>query len=167
MGLLDLAYDAITLVSTRTRIMPRAGETNVGRKGITMKCPNCSTEMVARDSRGVQLDECPSCRGLWFEAGELLTYFHLRGAPGEQSHSDLFAGFKKQELPFDEFCPRCEGKRLHFGVTQELSISICNSCQGVFVGGRQVSALEKSASKSLLELLLLQVIAESPWFVFK
>ncbi|HYD99963.1 MAG TPA: zf-TFIIB domain-containing protein, partial [Alphaproteobacteria bacterium] len=34
-------------------------------------CPNChiGTQEVARD--GVQIDICPSCRGVWLDRGEL------------------------------------------------------------------------------------------------
>ncbi len=34
-------------------------------------CPNCNTSMQAVNRSGVELDMCPSCRGVWLDRGEL------------------------------------------------------------------------------------------------
>lgn len=37
-----------------------------------MKCPACNTlELVKTERQGFDIDYCPSCRGIWFERGEL------------------------------------------------------------------------------------------------
>lgn len=36
-----------------------------------MHCPTCEQELRAADRAGVELDYCPSCRGVWLEAEEL------------------------------------------------------------------------------------------------
>jgi uncharacterized protein len=36
-----------------------------------MKCPNCSTTLLMSDKHGVEIDYCPSCRGIWLDRGEL------------------------------------------------------------------------------------------------
>lgn len=33
-------------------------------------CPQCRTEMGGISVRGVRLDQCRSCRGVWFDRGE-------------------------------------------------------------------------------------------------
>ena len=38
-----------------------------------MKCPRCGAEMRERIEHGVQLEECPSCGGLWLDKGEFET----------------------------------------------------------------------------------------------
>ena len=41
-------------------------------KGITMKCPTCAdTPLVMAERQGVEIDYCPSCRGIWLDRGEL------------------------------------------------------------------------------------------------
>jgi len=41
-------------------------------KAHTMKCPNCvDTTLVMADRQGVEIDYCPSCRGVWLDRGEL------------------------------------------------------------------------------------------------
>lgn len=34
-------------------------------------CPNCNASMQAVSRSGVELDMCPTCRGVWLDRGEL------------------------------------------------------------------------------------------------
>ena len=34
-------------------------------------CPNCNVSMQNVNRSGVELDMCPSCRGIWLDRGEL------------------------------------------------------------------------------------------------
>lgn len=36
-----------------------------------MNCPVCNTELKMTDRQGVEIDYCPSCRGVWLDRGEL------------------------------------------------------------------------------------------------
>ena len=37
-----------------------------------MKCPACTdTALVMSDHQGVVIDDCPQCRGVWLDRGEL------------------------------------------------------------------------------------------------
>lgn len=36
-----------------------------------MKCPNCQTTLLISDKKGVEIDYCPECRGVWLDRGEL------------------------------------------------------------------------------------------------
>jgi len=36
-----------------------------------MTCPVCSTTLVAKDRDGIEIDACPTCRGVWLDRGEL------------------------------------------------------------------------------------------------
>jgi Zn-finger nucleic acid-binding protein len=37
-----------------------------------MKCPICSdTNLVMTDRQGIEIDYCPTCRGVWLDRGEL------------------------------------------------------------------------------------------------
>ncbi len=36
-----------------------------------MNCPRCSTTLLMSDKHGVEIDYCPSCRGIWLDRGEL------------------------------------------------------------------------------------------------
>lgn len=37
-----------------------------------MKCPTCpDTRLVMSERQGVEIDYCPTCRGIWLDRGEL------------------------------------------------------------------------------------------------
>lgn len=36
-----------------------------------MKCPIDQTELVISERQGVEIDYCPTCRGVWLDRGEL------------------------------------------------------------------------------------------------
>ena len=35
-----------------------------------MKCPKCGQNLIEIDFKGVRIDECSGCRGMWLDAGE-------------------------------------------------------------------------------------------------
>jgi uncharacterized protein len=65
-----------------------------------MKCPNCEETLLITERRGVEIDYCPKCRGVWLDKGELdkLLDYADREAPmentqqhyppGQQYHKD-------------------------------------------------------------------------------
>ena len=36
-----------------------------------MKCPSCSTSLHMTERKGIEIDYCPECRGVWLDRGEL------------------------------------------------------------------------------------------------
>ena len=36
-----------------------------------MKCPSCNTDLLLSERQGIEIDYCPSCRGVWLDRGEL------------------------------------------------------------------------------------------------
>ena len=36
-----------------------------------MKCPIDNTELAMADRQGIEIDYCPTCRGVWLDRGEL------------------------------------------------------------------------------------------------
>jgi len=38
---------------------------------IPLNCPNCGTQMRATVRFGIEIDYCPSCKGIWLDKGEL------------------------------------------------------------------------------------------------
>ncbi len=56
-----------------------------------MKCPKCGMELIALDYKGIEVDKCSECEGIWLDAGELEAVSSL-----EKSGLDkLFSVFKK------------------------------------------------------------------------
>ena len=36
-----------------------------------MKCPICTIGLVMSEKKGIEIDYCPKCRGVWLDRGEL------------------------------------------------------------------------------------------------
>jgi hypothetical protein len=36
-----------------------------------MQCPACQTVLTMSERQGIEIDYCPSCRGVWLDRGEL------------------------------------------------------------------------------------------------
>ena len=36
-----------------------------------MKCPTCAIDLVMSERLGIEIDYCPTCRGVWLDRGEL------------------------------------------------------------------------------------------------
>ncbi len=36
-----------------------------------MTCPHCAVPLVMSERQGVEIDYCPTCRGIWLDRGEL------------------------------------------------------------------------------------------------
>ena len=69
-----------------------------------MKCPSCNAEMASLEHRGVEIDRCTKCAGLWFDAFEHEQLKELRGS-GE---IDAAPGAKAAARSGPAACPRCE-----------------------------------------------------------
>lgn len=36
-----------------------------------MNCPICNIQLVMSERQGIEIDYCPTCRGIWLDRGEL------------------------------------------------------------------------------------------------
>lgn len=51
-----------------------------------MKCPVCPEEkLMMTDRQGIEIDYCPSCRGVWLDRGELDKIVERSAAPAVQA----------------------------------------------------------------------------------
>jgi Zn-finger nucleic acid-binding protein len=68
-----------------------------------MKCPKDNSELVVAQRHGIEIDHCPTCKGVWLDRGELDkvleqgTQGRDNDQPGENGVGDLlgelFGGF--------------------------------------------------------------------------
>ena len=109
------------------------------------RCPTCAdVPLVERDLHGQQVDQCPSCRGLYFDAGELEATVELvrlfdearldepeidtaRDREPDQPRPCPVDGevFEKVEVGGEvvDRCPRCEGIWLDDGEVAALKLA--------------------------------------------
>ena len=48
-----------------------------------MNCPVCNIALVMSDRQGIEIDYCPTCRGVWLDRGELDKIIE-RSVPAQQ-----------------------------------------------------------------------------------
>jgi Zn-finger nucleic acid-binding protein len=57
------------ILKARREAAERA-ERDAARKSHFMKCPKCGADLKTEEWSGIQIDRCPECLGVWFDAGE-------------------------------------------------------------------------------------------------
>lgn len=62
-----------------------------------MKCPIDGTELVISDRSGVEIDYCPSCRGVWLDRGELDKIIDRSMGGQEPQAARAEQGYKKKK----------------------------------------------------------------------
>jgi Zn-finger nucleic acid-binding protein len=100
-----------------------------------MKCPKCEEQLKEVPFQGVKIDSCSSCKGYWFEDGE------LRKAKDEKEESlnwmdvDLWENEANFRISKNEIlCPDC-GMPLYevnYG-DSNIKIDVCNVCEGMWL----------------------------------
>jgi len=68
----------------------------------TLECPRCREPMIVAEYRGIEIDSCGSCRGVWLDGGELEALVGS-GVPGLEKPA---GGLGPPELD----CPICVDK---------------------------------------------------------
>ena len=100
-----------------------------------MNCPSCTTELQRKQIKDVQVDQCPTCQGIWFERDE------LRQAK-DAADSDLnWLDFEIWKHP-DQFraepknrpCPQCDRAlvAVDYGATK-VTLDYCPECRGTWL----------------------------------
>ncbi len=56
-----------------------------------MRCPKCGMELIEIDYKGIKIDKCSECEGIWLDAGELEAVAKLE----KTGFDKLFSVFKK------------------------------------------------------------------------
>ena len=99
-----------------------------------ISCPKCSRPMDPWESRGLSLDHCFSCKGIWFDEGELRQ--HLANSHAVLPEADR-APARETRFP----CPRCSGVRLEQVRVSSVTIDVCPRCRGIFLDLGEVNEL--------------------------
>ena len=111
-----------------------------------MMCPACKSEMIDIEYERIELDYCPQCRGVWFDAGELELLLEAAGLGESGISLDDLLG--TPEVSTDEKkrkCPICSRrmKKTGIGRKPQLIIDVCQQGDGLWFDGGEVAQLVK------------------------
>jgi Zn-finger nucleic acid-binding protein len=109
-----------------------------------MKCPKCSDEIRPIDSaEGVELDFCGSCKGIWFDAGEVAEYFELATDVPDLDTANATKGITNYH------CPKCDAilEEFRYSKLDDLLVDRCPGCGGIWLDQGEVPRLEQLSAK--------------------
>jgi len=109
-----------------------------------MICPVCKYDMIVVEYRSIELDYCNSCKGVWFDSGELELL--LKSQDLEEPKAFLDGIINSQEAISPEKkrdCPICghKMKKTAIGEQPKTLIDICRNGHGLWFDGGEVAQL--------------------------
>lgn len=106
-----------------------------------MNCPKCPNQtLVSREVRGIQVDQCDRCGGIWCDPTELPQLLGLADGEARQvagGRADPAVSARAGK------CPR-DGKqmiRVASARKREVIIETCPECRGVWLDGGELKEL--------------------------
>ena len=66
-----MEYDRLKKIEEEKHKRLKAEEKNKLKELHYMRCPKCGMEMIEIDYKGIKIDKCSECEGIWLDAGEL------------------------------------------------------------------------------------------------
>jgi len=109
-----------------------------------MICPVCKYDMLAVEYHNIELDYCNSCKGVWFDSGELELLLKSQGLEEPKAFFDDI--LNSQEAASSEKkrnCPICgrKMKKTMIGGQFEVLIDTCRDKHGLWFDGGEVAQL--------------------------
>jgi len=114
-----------------------------------MICPACKHAMVIVEHENIELDYCTSCRGVWFDSGELEMLLEAAGM-------ENYGVFLERKIDSEEAsspekkrrCPICNKKmkKSYIDEDNKLLVDICKKEHGIWFDGGEVAHLIKLVS---------------------
>lgn len=115
-----------------------------------MLCPSCKHHMIVVEYKQIELDHCPHCRGIWFDAGELeqtLTGVNL--VPDGTAGKSVITLKEAATTEKKRSCPVCRKKmrKKFIGGEPEILIDACPDGQGLWFDGGEINSLLSRLSR--------------------
>lgn len=66
-----MEYDRLKKIEEEKHKRLKAEEKNKLKELHYMRCPKCGMELIEIDYKGIKIDKCSECGGIWLDAGEL------------------------------------------------------------------------------------------------
>ena len=114
-----------------------------------MICPVCKYDMLVVEYHNIELDYCNSCKGVWFDSGELELL--LKSQVLEEPKTFFDGILNSQEAVSSEKkrdCPICSHKmkKTAIGGQPEILIDICRDKHGLWFDGGEVAQVIRRLS---------------------
>jgi len=106
-----------------------------------MDCPRCGSSLKTEKYKGMEVDKCVSCEGMWLDYPEL---DQLEDTAMDED--DLKGSMITRQMGSEITCPRCHGAMQQFRYRyNELWLDVCEAEHGFW--------LDKGEEKRVTELM--------------
>jgi Zn-finger nucleic acid-binding protein len=109
-----------------------------------MICPVCKHHMIVVEYHNIELDYCNSCRGVWFDSGELELLLKSYGLEEPKTFFDgIFSSQEAASLEKKRKCPLCGRKMKKTAIAGQpaILIDVCRDKHGLWFDGGEVAQL--------------------------
>ena len=94
-----------------------------------MNCPRDHAELKVEKHKGIEIDRCPVCSGMWLDYGELDELEDTAFDKDEMKGSLMFRSFDGELA-----CPKCQGRMQRFNYrAYDLELDFCEHEHGVWL----------------------------------
>jgi Zn-finger nucleic acid-binding protein len=103
-------------------------------------CPVCREPLIVAERDGIELDVCPWCHGLWFDAGELALLAEKLERPLRVVEGSLeLAQTSEKPRP----CPRCDKAmdKVFVGTSPRVLLDRCRAGHGLWFDHGELGTL--------------------------
>jgi len=126
-----------------------------------MKCPRCDSELVIEQYKGIEVDRCPSCKGMWLDYGELDELEDTAFDQDTIKGSLMFRSFRG-----DLLCPKCQRPMQYFNYrAYDLELDFCDQEHGVWLDAGEEKRVPELMEQRITDLNR-KTKAEAEWAGF-
>ena len=122
-----------------------------------MKCPRCDSSQMDTQAVGeIEVDRCPSCRGIWLDANELEKL--LAANPKNFFQEDRTFEAHAHDSGPQLQCPRCKGAqliKLNSRLRPGTILDSCTVCYGTWLDPGELTRLASTDLAGRLRRLFL------------
>lgn len=115
-----------------------------------MICPACGKDALIVEYENIELDYCPACHGVWFDAGELDLLLEAAGLGNDRGFLNGVANSPEVKIAEKKRrCPVCIRKMKKVTINEEKQIvtDICMGGHGIWFDGGEVNCLVRSLAE--------------------
>ena len=117
-----------------------------------MICPVCRKDALIVEYSNIELDYCPVCGGVWFDAGELELLIEAAGLGDYRSYLEGVVNAPEAASSEKKHkCPVCRHKmkKTYIDEGKKILVDVCHVGDGIWFDGGEVQGLVKElTSKS-------------------
>ena len=109
-----------------------------------MICPVCKYDMIVVEYQNIELDYCNSCKGVWFDSGELELLLKSQGLEEPKAFFDGILNSQEAASPEKKRnCLVCghKMKKTAIGKQPEILIDVCRDKHGLWFDGGEIVRL--------------------------